>query len=132
MKRCPKCRTYKHFTDFPKNRANRDGLGTYCKPCHNEVVRKNKELRHGGHKNFLLKLRYGIDAATVDALLGRQGGKCGICGSGTPRHVDHAHDTGAVRGILCFNCNGGLGRFGDDPAVMERAIEYLVAHGTER
>ncbi|HEY0699832.1 MAG TPA: endonuclease domain-containing protein [Micromonospora sp.] len=40
----------------------------------------------------------------------RAGGACAVCGDPDPQHVDHDHRTGWVRGILCFNCNGGLGR----------------------
>jgi hypothetical protein len=132
VKRCPRCRRYKPFTDFPKNRASRDGLGTYCKPCHGEVVRSNQLLRHGGHRNYLLKFRYGMDEAEADFLMNAQGGLCAICGVEPAEHVDHDHHTGKIRGILCFNCNGALGRFEDDPDIMERAIEYLVAHGLDR
>lgn len=60
-------------------------------------------------------------------MLKEQGGLCLICqrdlaGKG---HVDHDHKTGEVRGILCFPCNGGLGQFQEDTAVLSRAIEYL-------
>ncbi|MFR9777138.1 endonuclease VII domain-containing protein [Micromonospora sp. MS34] len=48
-----------------------------------------------------------------------------LCGDPDPEHVDHDHRTGWVRGILCFNCNGGLGRFRDSPARRARAITYL-------
>jgi Recombination endonuclease VII len=132
VKRCPRCRTYKHFQEYTKNRSSRDGLGSYCKRCNREVVKKNRERHHGGHRNYLLKLRYGIDADEAEKLLEAQGGKCAICGAEEAQHVDHDHLTGKVRGILCFNCNGALGRFEDDPAIMERAIEYLVAHGLDR
>jgi hypothetical protein len=51
--------------------------------------------------------------------------RCPICWKPDPEHVDHDHKTGKVRGILCFNCNGGLGQFRDDPAALRRAAEYL-------
>lgn len=58
----------------------------------------------------------------------RQNGKCPICRSslGEKPHVDHDHMTGAIRGILCFNCNAGLGKYGDDPERLVRAAQYLL------
>jgi len=63
-----------------------------------------------------------------------QGGKCGICDSpletGQKGHaIDHNHDTGEVRSILCQHCNKGLGYFKDNPAVLEKAVTYLHAKG---
>ncbi|MEV4708088.1 endonuclease VII domain-containing protein [Actinoplanes sp. NPDC049316] len=55
----------------------------------------------------------------------RRGGVCAICGGDDPQHLDHDHRTGEVRGILCFNCNGGLGQFRDDPVLLADAIAYL-------
>jgi hypothetical protein len=62
----------------------------------------------------------------------RQGGVCAICKADPATlsrmlAVDHDHVTGAFRGLLCINCNTGLGKFGDDPALLRAAAEYLEA-----
>jgi hypothetical protein len=69
--------------------------------------------------------RYGIGADDFDRLVEAQGGVCAICGRPDPEHVDHDHETGDVRGILCFNCNGGLGQFRDDVDALFAAAAYL-------
>ena len=61
-------------------------------------------------------------------MLEEQGGVCAICKTAPAVHVDHDHATGAVRALLCFNCNGGLGQFKDDPAVLRAAAEYVTFH----
>ena len=92
-------------------------------------MREAADRLYGGHKNFLLMRRYGIDEVQLNRLLEAQRGLCAICEEQPAQHVDHCHDSGKVRGLLCFNCNGALGRFEDDPEILKRAIEYLVAHG---
>lgn len=78
-----------------------------------------------------LKQKYGITPEQYDERLAAQGGVCAICGDppedprGYRMHVDHCHDTGAVRGILCGPCNRGLGNFGDDVDRLLAAVEYL-------
>ncbi|UOY02503.1 endonuclease VII domain-containing protein [Blastococcus sp. PRF04-17] len=61
-------------------------------------------------------------------MLEAQGGLCAICRAAPAVHVDHDHVTGAVRALLCFNCNGGLGQFKDDPAVLRAAADYVQFH----
>ena len=56
-----------------------------------------------------------------------QGGTCAVC-SGPAQHVDHDHETGEVRGVLCFNCNQALGNARDDAAVLRRLARYLELH----
>ena len=68
---------------------------------------------------------YGISADEFDALLEKQGGVCAICAGPDPKHLDHDHRTGEIRGILCVNCNHGLGKFFDDVDLLERAVTYL-------
>ncbi len=58
-------------------------------------------------------------------MIEEQGGLCALCYENPAVQVDHCHKTGAVRGILCLNCNAALGALGDDPEVVHRAIAYL-------
>jgi recombination endonuclease VII len=57
-----------------------------------------------------------------------QGKVCEICRSDYRLGVDHDHQTGEVRGVLCHNCNVGLGHFRDDPALVVKVISYLCGH----
>ncbi len=72
---------------------------------------------------------FGISADDFDALLAKQGGCCAICNKRPERdaslHLDHCHETGAIRGILCGTCNKGLGLFGEDPELLDAAGRYL-------
>jgi hypothetical protein len=83
---------------------------------------KNKDKR----REQGLKRKYGITVSARDALIERQGGVCPIC-LGVPTDVDHNHSTGAVRGVLCSNCNKALGLLYDNPESLERAVLYLKA-----
>jgi hypothetical protein len=82
---------------------------------------------------------YGVDAQRYQDMLAAQGGVCDICSkpetapdkaSGKLKDlaIDHDHRTGAIRALLCSNCNRGLGLFDDDPARLETALAYLARH----
>jgi len=103
----------------------RDGRHAYCEPCHNARGRESKNRLYGVSRHYHLKRRYGIGVLDVEELILQQGGVCPICDKPGPEHVDHDHSAGRVRGILCFNCNGGLGQFGDDPQRLYRAAFYV-------
>jgi hypothetical protein len=78
-------------------------------------------------REYDLLRRYGITVAEYERMRDQQGGKCAICGR-RPRyrlHVDHDHDSGEVRGLLCVPCNRAVGCLGDDPQRCLRAAEYL-------
>lgn len=80
------------------------------------------------------KSRYGITDEQFDQLLFAQGGKCKICGTTKfpykGPHVDHDHTTKKVRGLLCLNCNRGIGAFKESPVLLRKALEYLLSHQT--
>lgn len=124
-KRCPQCDEIKINSGFPRNRSSSDGLAAYCKPCHNRIVSQISDRLYGGHRNFLMRRRYGIDIATFEEMRWVQGGKCALCRKRKAIHVDHDHATGKVRAILCFRCNNGLGKLFDDPRIVLRAVAYL-------
>ena len=131
MKRCPDCHQWKPESDFPRNKNYKDDGHPSCKPCHNARGKESKQRLYGGSRHYHLMRRYGIGAAEFDALVALQGGVCPICGRETPEHVDHDHVTGAVRGILCFNCNGGLGQFRDSTDALRAAAIYLEQRAPE-
>ncbi|WP_245722308.1 endonuclease VII domain-containing protein [Micromonospora matsumotoense] len=122
---CADCGTVKPVVDFPRNRADSTGYATYCKPCHHSRTKEVRQRLYGGSREYHLRRRYGIGEEEFQELLAEQGGVCAICGAEDPQHLDHDHRTGWVRGILCFNCNGGLGQFRDSRTRLARAITYL-------
>jgi hypothetical protein len=124
-KYCPRCSTVKAKEEFGRNRAARDGLTSYCKSCHKQVTLENRIKNHGSDRNYKLKLRYGITEDDFERMLARQGGLCAICRVVPGTFVDHCHTTGRVRGVLCFNCNNGLGHFADNLVLLELAALYL-------
>lgn len=87
--------------------------------------------KHENDADMRLKKNYGISLQEWRELREQQGGKCPICGTelcsdpSHKTHVDHCHETGAVRGILCASCNTGLGKFNDSIGTLEAAVKYL-------
>lgn len=77
------------------------------------------------------KRKYGL---TVDQVAEMRARGCAVCstpdggGRFNQLHIDHCHDLGSVRGVLCNNCNTGLGHFKDDPALLRAAADYVEAH----
>lgn len=113
-KRCPRCEVVKPHGEWSRNSSSSDGFATYCRQCRAAESR----ARH-------LKRKYGMTEADRDELTASQMGVCCICLSSSAEHVDHDHETGRVRGVLCFSCNAALGQFKERPEVMSRAISYL-------
>ena len=89
---------------------------TYCQPC----ISESQRIRH-------LKVKYGISIDDYNALLIKQAGKCGICKKEKDETlcVDHDHETGVVRGLLCTSCNKAIGLLGDTRESLQSALDYL-------
>jgi len=99
-----------------------------CIPCKKIRERETRDPNRR-HSNYIART-HGITGQDYAALLSQQGGKCAICGR--PQQdidrrlrVDHDHETGRLRGLLCDLCNKGLGQFKDSPEVLRAAAEYL-------
>jgi len=78
-----------------------------------------------------LGVDWGLSRENYVRMLEAQGGRCAICWrepSELPLafSVDHDHVTGRIRGLLCLNCNTGVGQLNDDPYLLRRAIDYLT------
>lgn len=89
----------------------------------------NKEQFKKTRRDEILK-KYGLTAASWDALFAAQGSCCAICGTEEPSskygwHTDHNHETGKVRGILCHHCNLMLGNSRDNTSTLLKAVDYL-------
>ncbi|WP_371612134.1 endonuclease VII domain-containing protein [Streptomyces clavifer] len=91
-----------------------------CRPC--GEVKPHSEW----HRNATAPDGLATRCKACKAIQGRAGHlKRQYCLSAPAVHVDHCHETGRVRGVLCFNCNSAIGKLGDDPDSLRRAIAYL-------
>ena len=140
-KNCRICQQRKPVDEFHKLKK---WYASYCKVCQSEFYKlwrsENKEsikkksadkfkkmpeeIRFNNH----IKQRYGITSDEYLEMLEQQNGVCKICHEPSQRKrlsVDHCHDTGKVRGLLCERCNSVLGRVKDSVLILENAANYL-------
>ena len=100
---------------------------------------KNKDRLTENNRNYYAEnhdkwhskslAKYGMNSDDYSQMLNEQKGVCKICKTECKTRrvlsVDHCHDTGTVRGLLCSKCNSALGFFNDDPTLLQKAMEYL-------
>lgn len=150
---CNRCNTYHPESFFSRtSRIKIDGTRgsrAYCKQCEwaerrtkytdrRETIRKRAKERYKANpkyrldaRRYGLKRHYGITEEQYQALHSQQGGACFICKRDESQilynrlYVDHCHDSKVVRGLLCNQCNVGLGAFKDSPHLLVEAIKYL-------
>ncbi len=141
-KACSRCKIVKQIPEFGLRPGRPNGLSR-CKSCMS-IYNKELRMKHPGRYKEAQKLYresnkkngkryeylYGITLADYNALCELQENKCKICNLPQLTYrrklsVDHCHKSKKVRGLLCDNCNIGLGKFRDDPKTLLNAIKYL-------
>src|SRR3990167_1364689 len=134
LKVCRRCELALPLDAFGRLHHAPDGHRSTCKACRNEQTRIRYEADPELSRWRIVRHRYGIEKADYLAILQAQENRCAICRSeGTvrngvgeryPLHIDHDHETGVIRGLLCYRCNNGIGLLGD-PAALRAAADYL-------
>lgn len=128
---CPDCGFERPLEDFYNNPTGVLGKQTYCKTHDRERCKKAKrKRRQNSLQRFDIYLRETYHITYLDYFhrLCIQNLKCAICQTLTPgrnqKHfcVDHNHNTGQIRGLLCHRCNSGLGLFNESPRCFQKCV----------
>lgn len=122
---CNKCQRMLPIDKFRAKSGAPELVRSGCVECLN--------TQRGKRQIVVTLAKYGLTVEQYEAILAAQGGRCAICREENkspnvkyvPLCVDHCHDTGKFRGLLCNKCNLGMGNFDDDPERMEAAAEYV-------
>jgi hypothetical protein len=119
-KTCRTCHILRPVEQFYRDSKSRDGLKSQCKDC-------DREQEKGR-----LKRKHNFSQEAFDELLAKLHGKCPLArkpfdNNGYRAHRDHDHASGAIRGIISSSANSVLGFAGDDPAMLRRAANYVIA-----
>src|SRR5258706_3727413 len=119
IKRCWVCEQFLELNKFSVCNRNKDGHQASCKECD----KKNN------HKNHIKRI-YGISISEYNDMFIMQASGCAICGrenvGGKRLSVDHCHETGRIRGLLCGKCNPGIGLFQDAPDLLLRSAQCIA------
>jgi hypothetical protein len=143
-KYCPGCEEVLDLEHFSTHKGKQSGgRAVYCRACVRERTRQRnarpdvKAKRKAEYQAQKEQARvckmfrdFGLTEEDYERMLEEQDRKCMICGdphgtSGKSLAVDHDHDSGLIRGLLCSRCNPGLGFFRDSPGLLRKAAEYL-------
>lgn len=139
LKVCKICGQELPIEQFLPDKKLKSGYRNVCKPCRTKQNREwyKKNGARGRRDSWLWKIDkfYGLTEEDFEKLLAEQDGVCAICGqpethinrkSGiqTKLSVDHDHETGEVRGLLCRNCNWAIGKLSTED-LLEKALEYV-------
>lgn len=145
-KKCIRCLKAKNLEAFHRLKKSKDGRYSWCKECVKDYMadryadpaaaqKRKDELRRRYHRHpegnkAHLKRKYGITVEQYNRMFESQGGKCASCGlpqieSNKRFAVDHDHETGMIRGLLCQGCNCAAGHLSDSPLKARALADYL-------
>lgn len=140
MSYCTACKKLKPVGEFNKEKKNVHGLKTKCRECsHDHYAKTQKENSKLYMRTRNLRLKFDMNETEYKQMFDAQDGTCAICGQSETKIlqgvllqlcVDHNHETGEIRGLLCNACNAGLGYFKDNAEYLARASTYLVRNKT--
>lgn len=109
-------------------------MRSQSKKWYEKKFRRDPEYKAYRYKSRVAR-KYGLTVEQYDGMVQEQMGKCAICREvehadepGKRLHIDHCHETGVVRGLLCAKCNTGVMRSGVTPETLRRAAQYLEKH----
>lgn len=130
MRWCSKCQDFVAIPEFYSDRSRADNLMLSCRAHKRPQYRATRT--EAQVRGYTLRYKYKISAGNYDAMLRAQGSKCAICRCEASTfskrmNIDHCHRTGAIRGLLCMDCNLLLGRARDSIGTLQSAITYLIA-----
>lgn len=149
VKKCTKCLKEKPLDTFRiRKRLNKNGeveRHSRCNVCEKKsnLSRYYKKYKGNNHRlngyKYLLKTKYSLNVDQFNKMYENVQGCCPICKEkieniflstkGKDCAVDHCHDTGSVRGLLCRTCNSGIGQLKDSKELLRNAIKYLEEKG---
>lgn len=127
-KQCNKCSKIKETKDFSKRSRAKDGLYHQCKECKNLL--KRQDHQNNPH-NLWARKQIGLTKEIYTQLLNKYNNKCAICEKAPIKKalaVDHCHETGKIRGLLCDNCNRAIGYLKDDHNLINKAASYVAEY----
>ena len=135
MKQCSSCKQHLPINEFSPDKGKKSGLSSQCKTCRRlrYSTRYNKTYR-----DTRLKTLYNLNFGDYEIMFANQNGKCKICSSSDTGRgdkwlvVDHCHQSGKIRGLLCNTCNRALGLFKDNIQTLEKALSYLNDSSTTK
>jgi hypothetical protein len=128
---CTLCGEEKPLTEFYVHKKGRLGRFAWCKPCASRYnSERAKTFQRKEYKRWAFKEReYGISKEEYEELSRSQNGLCAVCQKPNIRDhflcVDHDHETGFIRGLLCHRCNRSVGFAQDDPQTLRRLADYI-------